>query len=58
MDNGLVFCVGIFRRVGKTIISVRKRPRIKANNKGCVYKVWGNKGKVKVFISRLIHDFL
>ena len=57
VDNGLVFCVSTLHKVGKKVKRMRKRPRKTLNNKRHVDSVWGDKGKVEIFIPTLIDDY-
>ena len=57
MDNGLVFCVSTLYKVGKTIKRMRKRPRKTAKNKNHVDRVWGDQGKVQIYIPPLIDNY-
>ena len=57
MDNGLVFCVSTLHKVGKTIKRMRKRPRKTVNNKNHVDRVWGDQGKVQIYIPTLIDNY-
>ncbi len=57
MDNGMVFCVSTVHRIGQTIKSCRRKPRVTPKNKTHVDKIWGDKGKMDIEISRLIDDY-
>ena len=61
LDDGwtmnYVYCVSTLHKVGKTIKRMRNIPRKTVNNKNHVDRVWGDQGKVQIFIPTLIDDY-
>ena len=57
MDNGLVFCVSTIHKPGQIVKRRRKRPRVTANNKKHVQKIWEDRGTVDIFIPLLIDKY-
>ena len=57
MDNGIVFCVSTVHKAGQIIERCRRRPRKTLKNKARVDRIWGQQGKVDIWIPKLIDDY-
>ena len=57
MDNGMVFCVSTVHKAGQIIERCRRRPRKTLKNKAHVDRIWGQQGKVDIWIPKLIDDY-
>ena len=51
------FVLALFTELKKTIKRERKRPRTTVKNKNHINKIWGDNGKVEVYIPTLIDDY-